>query len=517
MSQSHSAWQQLQKQAEQAGKLNIRELLNEPSRVAGYSIEFGGIYLDYSKHLVTDAILANLLTLAEEAAVSKRAHQMYDGEHINVSEDRAVLHTALRKPSPALPAEFIEHIHHEREKLKQISHAIRRGDWRSSTGESITDVIHIGIGGSDLGPRMVCAALAEFADGPACHFIANVDGAEVLSLIRSLNAATTLVIIASKTFTTAETLRNAETVLAWFASELQLAQPQASQHCIGVTGDVNKAREFGIPESQILTFRDAIGGRYSLWSSIGLPICISTGFDCFVELLEGGAAMDEHFLNAPAGENMPVILGLLGIWYNNFLKAQTHAIIPYCQRLGLLVDYIQQVDMESNGKSATIDGQAVIGETGPIIWGQTGTNSQHAFFQLLHQGSKLIPVDFIGLAEDNLSNEAHHTLLLTNMIAQAEALMVGRESPDPNRSHPGNRPNSTLLLDALTPRNLGMLLALYEHKVFVQGCIWRINSFDQWGVELGKALARDMMSGRGDHDPSTLALKARAGLTRQAD
>jgi glucose-6-phosphate isomerase len=506
-------WAKLQALAANANSINIAEQLNIPGRLDSLSVDLGRLYVDLSKHAVTEEILKLLLDLAEKSQVLDHARQMITGHPINVSENRQALHMGLRNPAAPLPDEFIEHVKDEQAKLDSLSSQIRNGSWTGITGEPITDVINIGIGGSDLGPKMVVHALREFHTGPKVHFISNVDGAEILSLLKTLNAASTLVVVSSKTFTTAETLLNAQTALAWLEAELNLDNSRSTAHCIAITNDREKAQAFGVPDGQILTFADSIGGRYSVWSSIGFSICIALGFDNFKSFLAGGAQVDHHFLNSPPEKNVPLLMGLIGIWYNNFLKAQTHAVIPYCERLGLFVDHLQQLDMESNGKSSTLEGGPVELETGPIVWGQTGTNGQHAFFQLLHQGTKLVPVDFIGTIHDELSKPEHHRVLLANMIAQSEALMTGQNNADPHQQYPGNRPSSTLLLDKLDPESLGMLLALYEQKVFVQGVIWSINSFDQWGVELGKQLTNKILDGSTDHDPSTSVLLQKTGLS----
>lgn len=492
--------------------ISISDQFADDSRLARYSVTLEGLYLDVSKHLVTDTILEALLELAASTDVLARARQMIEGQQINTSEHRAALHMALRQESPSIPGDFPESAQSERDRMKIISGAIRNGEWCGVTGMPITDVINIGIGGSDLGPKMVCQALEEFSDGPTCHFISNVDGAEIFSLIKDLDAASTLIVISSKSFTTRETLLNAKTALEWLGDALALSRPQDSPHCIGITSDIDTATQFGIPASRLLVVDESIGGRYSVWSAVGLPICIATGYENFQAMLQGGAAMDAHFLGAPPNKNMPILMAMLGIWYNNFLNAETYAVIPYCQRLDLFVDYLQQLDMESSGKSATVAGTSTDINTGPVVWGQTGTNGQHAFFQLFHQGTKLIPIDFIGTVTDGLSNEEHHRVLLANMIAQSQALMTGKASEDRHQHYEGNKPSTTLLLDQLNPRTLGMLIALYEHKVFVQGTVWGINSFDQWGVELGKRLTDQILQGSVAHDPSTNALMKKAGF-----
>ncbi len=511
--QQSSAWQELSVLAQTIHEQRIMDMFADKDRVEKYGIEVPGIFLDYSKHLVSDAVLAALLRLAQEAGVQERLQRVYDGEVVNPTENRAALHLAIRQASPRLSVGLSQKIDEQKTNLARISDEIRTGVWSGMKGKPFTDLVNLGIGGSDLGPRMASSALREFRlpGAPACHFVSNVDAAEINHLLRQLQPETTLVIISSKSFRTAETLLNAKTCLAWLGKSI--TDPHCSPHCLAVTSNRQAALEFGLAEKQIVPLPDAIGGRYSLWSSMSLPLCISIGYDAFADMLAGGAAMDAHCLTAPLRDKMPVILGLLGIWYNNFLKAQSHAVIPYCQRLGLFVEYLQQLEMESNGKSTRLGGESLSWTTSPVIWGQTGTNSQHAFFQMLHQGTNLVPVDFIGLVHDETSLAEHHRMLLANMIAQSEALMLGRTSSRQHQHYPGNRPSSTLLLEALTPRTLGMLLALYEHKVFVQSVIWDINPFDQWGVELGKQLAVDLVGQDGTrHDPSTSNLMRRTGL-----
>ena len=505
-------WVKLQVLAADAKSINIKEQLNISGRLDRFSVDLGHLYVDLSKHAITEEILQLLLNLAEESQVIDHAREMISGDPINVSENRPALHTGLRHPAPHLPEVFTKHVKEEWTKLESLSNRVRNGTWTGVTGKPITDVINIGIGGSDLGPKMVVQALREFHTGPKVHFISNVDGAEILSLLKTLNAASTLIVVSSKTFTTAETLINAKTALTWLETELNLDKSQSRAQCIAITSNYRKAQAFGIANQQILTFPDSTGGRYSVWSSIGFPVCIALGFEHFKSFLAGGAQIDQHFLNSPPEKNAPLLMGLIGIWYNNFLGAQTHAVIPYCERLGLFVDHLQQLDMESNGKLSTLAGESVELETGSIVWGQTGTNGQHAFFQLLHQGTKRVPIDFIGTIHDELSNPAHHRVLLANMIAQSEALMTGQVNADLHQQCPGNRPSSTLLLDKLDPETLGMLLALYEQKVFVQGAVWSINSFDQGGVELGKQLTDKILGGSRDHDPSTSELLKKTGL-----
>jgi glucose-6-phosphate isomerase len=500
-----------------ATPITIKQLFsNDAERAEKYALMVGELRLDFSKNLIDDIIFEQLLNLANQSTLIAHRDAMFSGKAINTSEDRSVLHAALRAaPSDDTSAEGMQRAAQVENQLKAVEHIsneIRQGKWVGSTGKAITDIVNIGIGGSDLGPKMACTALEEFAHPTIdVHFISNVDGAQILSTLKKLNPETTLVSIASKTFTTQETMLNAKTAIQWFKDELGLENPKNTSHFIGLTANPSAAITYGIPENQILEFSDWVGGRYSLWSSIGLSIAVSIGFENFKQMLDGAREMDQHFQNAPLEKNMPVILGLLGIWYSNFLNAQSIAVIPYCERLGLLPSYLQQLDMESNGKSTSLDGKPVNYNTGPILWGQTGTNGQHAFFQLLHQGTRMAPIDFIAAVSDNLSNSEHHQVLLGNMLAQASALMEGQAAPEgeQHRFYSGNKPSNTLLLDQLSPKNFGALVALYEHKVFVQGSIWNINSFDQWGVELGKKMANNLLdkdSGASDMDPSTKAL-----------
>ncbi len=519
-----SAWKSLEQQAEKAQHQNISGFFDQnPSRSSQMSVQCGEIFLDYSKNLVSDETWQALLELANQSPLEQHRAAMFSGEKVNTTEGRAVLHGALRAEigdqrvaSAAVESDQrVTLVKQQLVDVELVSEKIRSGQWLGSTGKAITDVVNIGIGGSDLGPKLACSALQEFAHPDIkLHFISNVDGAEILTTLKKLNPETTLVALASKTFTTHETLLNAKTARNWFAETLGLENAQSTRHFVGLTANRANALAYGIPADQILEFAEWVGGRYSLWSSIGLSIAISIGFEKFVEMLAGAREMDLHFQQAPLAENMPVIIALLGIWYSNFLGAQSTAVIPYCERLLLLPSYLQQLDMESNGKSTTLNGDSIDYQTGAILWGQTGTNGQHAFFQLLHQGTRMVPVDFIAAAVDNLSNEEHHRVLLGNMLAQASALMCGQDAPDgePYRYYPGNKPSNTLLLDTLSPKNFGALIALYEHKVFVQGSIWNINSFDQWGVELGKKMANQLLasdnSGQAELDPSTTALFA---------
>ena len=497
-------WPRLESLAAAVRDIDCNQLLG-PERAANYRLEAAGLYLDYSRNLVTDEVMKALVELAEISPLSTHWEAMFRGEAINTTEERPVLHTALRAAPEDLQADGLGELSGEIEaqlqRIREISERIRAGEWLGVTGKPVRDVVNLGIGGSDLGPKLACEAVKEFAhEDVRCHFISNVDGEPIRSLLSALDPETTLVIVSSKSFTTQETLLNANTAATWFQESfregLGIDNPFASPHFIGITAAPEKAMQSGIPEDQLLLFGDWVGGRYSLWSSIGLTIAITAGYDNFARLLEGARQMDRHFRSAPPARNMPVILALLGLWYTNFLHAESHAVIPYCERLRHLPFYLQQLDMESNGKSVTFSGEQVSQATGPVVWGLTGTDGQHSFFQLLHQGTHLVPVDFIGIGEDELSSPEHHRVLLANMLAQSVALMEGKQSGNlPSwRNYPGNRPSNVLLLDRLTPKSLGALIALYEHKVFVQGSLWNINSFDQWGVELGKELARQLLN-----------------------
>ena len=512
------AWQQLEHLAGESQQVLISNLCDDPERYRSYSLDIpsgagGWLHADLSRHLVTDEVRGALTQLAQAVGVADRRDAMFRGEQINESEGRAVLHTALRNQAAGDQAR--EDFAADRRAMANLCRKFDAG-WVSATGKRITDLINIGIGGSDLGPKMASLALRDLARPDLrCHFISNVDGAEIHHLLKGLDPECTAIVISSKTFTTSETLLNADTAMNWLAAAIpQLAsEPARSPQVFGVTANPAAASALGVPDEQILRFDESIGGRYSLWSAIGLPLALSIGFDNFTELQAGAAVMDEHFLTAPPASNLPMLMALIGVWYNNFIRWRSQAVVPYCQRLSLLVDYLQQLEMESNGKSASLDNQPVSVHTAPVLWGQTGTNGQHAFFQMLHQGTEPVPVDFIGLVNDASSEPRHHQALKANMLAQAEALMRGRSSDSPHTHYPGNRPSTVILLDTLTPRTLGMLLALYEHKVFVQGCIWNINSFDQWGVELGKDLAGRIMQGASETGSQGFtALLKRAGL-----
>ncbi|MCE8026026.1 glucose-6-phosphate isomerase [Billgrantia aerodenitrificans] len=492
-------WQALQRLQQATAQDRISDYFAaDPQRFDKMSLRVGGLFLDYSKHHVSEAVLAKLLELADHSALVQRRAQMFSGDIINVTEDRPVLHTALRNlgegPLMVDGKDVMPEIQRTREQIRLFSEAVRSGEWRGYSGERIRDVVNIGIGGSDLGPNMACRALLKYRHSELnFHFVSNVDGTHIQKVLKRLDPATTLFIVSTKTFSTQETLLNAKTARRWFLDNAGEGA-DVGAHFVAASTNSKAAMEFGIREENVFEFWAWVGGRYSMWSSIGLPIALSIGFDGFMEMLEGAYAMDQHFIEAPNARNMPVLMALIGIWYINFLGAETQAIVPYDQALHQLPAFLQQLDMESNGKSVDIFGHPVNYKTGPIVWGQTGSNGQHAFFQLLHQGTRYVPIDFIASLKPEPGVEEHHFALLTNMLAQANAFMMGSQEGsqlDPY-SCPGNRPSSVLLLDELTPRNLGALIALYEHKVFVQGVIWNINSFDQWGVQLGKRIAGEI-------------------------
>ena len=510
-------WKALQSHAEEIKKIHMRDLFADETRFEQMSIDHHGlgILLDYSKNIATAETLTLLRSLAESTGVRKQTANMFSGEKINWTEDRAVLHTALRNRvnSPILVdgKDIMPGINTVLGKMKQFSEAVRNGHWKGTTGKAITDVVNIGIGGSDLGPVMVCTALQHYADGPAVHFVSNVDGTDMAETLKRVDPETTLFLVASKTFTTQETMTNAHTARNWLVGAL--GEHAVSNHFAAMSTNAAAVSAFGIDTANMFEFWDFVGGRYSLWSAIGLSIAIRIGFDRFEELLDGAHAMDQHFLNSPAEENLPLTLAMLGIWYNNFFGAQTYALLPYDQYLSRFAAYFQQGDMESNGKTTDRDGHRVDYETGPVIWGEPGTNGQHAFYQLIHQGTKLIPADFIGFVNTLNPVGDHHAKLMANFFAQTEALAFGSTAgeKEPHRNFEGNKPTNSILIDKLTPRSLGSLIALYEHKIFVQGVVWNINSFDQWGVELGKVLAGvilpELEQGKSTgHDCSTAGL-----------
>jgi len=489
---------------------HLRDLFaQDPARGERLTAEGAGLYLDYSKNRVTDETLTLLLNLARETGVTAKRDAMFAGEKINVTEDRAVLHTALRAPAGATVLvdghNVVPDVHEVLGRMADFADQVRAGTWLGHTGKPLKNIVNIGIGGSDLGPVMAYEALKHYAQRDlTLRFVSNVDGTDLTEKTRDLDPAETLVIVSSKTFTTQETMANARSARAWLLAALG-DESAVARHFVAVSTNAEAVQKFGIDTANMFGFWDWVGGRYSMDSAIGLSLMLAVGPDGFHELLAGFHAMDEHFRTAPLEQNLPVLLGLLGIWYNNFFDAQSHAVLPYDQYLAYFPAYLQQLDMESNGKHITLDGQTVDYQTGPVIWGQPGTNGQHAFYQLIHQGTKLIPCDFIGFCQtlNPLPLEGgapHHDLLMANVFAQTEALAFGKTLDQvleegvpadlaPHRVFDGNRPTNTILADRLTPHTLGALIALYEHKVFVQGAVWNINSFDQWGVELGKVLA----------------------------
>ncbi|MGX9687249.1 glucose-6-phosphate isomerase [Deinococcus wulumuqiensis] len=499
------AWQALEDHYYEVQGLHLRDLFAaDPQRGERLSAEGAGLYLDYSKHRVTDETLRLLLALADEAGVARKRDAMFAGEKINVTEGRAVLHTALRAPRDTVievdGKNVVPDVHEVLERMSAFAERVRGGEWLGFTGQPIKNIVNIGIGGSDLGPVMAYEALRPYAQRDlTVRFVSNIDGTDLTEKVRDLDPAQTLFIVSSKTFTTQETMTNAHSARAWLLSSLK-DEAATARHFVAVSTNAEAVQKFGIDTANMFGFWDWVGGRYSMDSAIGLSVMVAVGTDHFRELLAGFHDMDEHFRTAPTGENLPLLMGLLGIWYNNFFGAETLAVLPYDQSLAYFPAYLQQLDMESNGKHVTLGGAEVDYQTGPVVWGQPGTNGQHAFYQLIHQGTKLIPCDFIGFCRSHHPLPPHHDLLMANVFAQTEALAFGKTleqvleggvAPDiaPHRVFEGNRPTSTILADQLTPRVLGALIALYEHKVFVQGAVWDINSFDQWGVELGKVLA----------------------------
>ena len=513
-------WDKLERLAVATGPDRIADYFSsDPQRFEKMSLRLDGLFLDYSKNKISDAVFAALLQLAEHSPLQQRRAQMFSGDIINVTENRPVLHTALRnreaRPVVVNGEDVMPDIEAGLQKLKRFSEQVRNGEWLGHTGKPVRNVVNIGIGGSDLGPNMVCRALLHCQHpGLGFHFISNVDGQHIKKVLRQLDPETTLFIVSTKTFSTQETLLNANSAKRWFLAKSGASEADIGHHFVAVSTNIDAAMDFGIRGDCVFEFWAWVGGRYSLWSSIGLPIALSIGYDRFIELLEGAYSMDQHFQSAPLARNMPVVMALIGIWYINFLGAETQAIIPYDQAMHQFPSFLQQLDMESNGKSVDMDGKVVSYATGPIVWGETGSNGQHAFFQLLHQGTRFVPIDFIASLRPDEETANHHFALLTNMLAQANAFMNGDagEGKQEFASCLGNRPSNVLLLDELSPHNLGALIALYEHKIFVQGAIWNINSFDQWGVELGKRLASDISSNiehkSTEYDESTQGLMA---------
>ena len=525
-----SAWGALERHYELVKTLHLRQLFAEdPERGERLALEAAGVYLDFSKNRITDETVRLLIQLAQESGLRDRIEAMFRGDNINVTENRAVLHVALRSPRAATimhdGKNVVPEVHAVLDKMADFALRVRSGSWQGHTGKRIRNVINIGIGGSDLGPVMAYEALLHYSDRALnFRFVSNVDGTDLAEAVRALDPAETLFIVSSKTFSTLETMTNARSARSWLLAGMKLDERSIAKHFVAVSTSAEEVAKFGIDTANMFGFWDWVGGRYSMDSAIGLSTMLAIGPDNFRAMLGGFHDMDEHFRSAPFEGNLPVLLGLLALWYNNFFGAQTVAVLPYEQYLKRFPAYLQQLTMESNGKHVTLDGARVNYDTGPIYWGEPGTNGQHSFYQLIHQGTRLIPCDFIAFARTLNPLGRQHDMLLANVFAQAEALAFGKTShqvkaegtPDrlvPHRLFEGNRPSNTLLLEALTPAALGKLVALYEHSVFSQGTIWRIDSFDQWGVELGKALAQRIIpelesatEPELDHDSSTNAL-----------
>ena len=539
-SPKRSAWSALASHHNAASKLHLRQLFaDDPKRGQRMTVEAVGLYLDYSKNRVTDETLTLLAQLAEESGLRARIEAMFRGDKINITEKRAVLHVALRAPKDASilvdGKNVIPEVHAVLDKMADFSNRIRSGAWTGHTGKRIRNVINIGIGGSDLGPVMAYEALKHYSQRDMTfRFVSNIDGTDFAEAVRDLDPAETLFIVSSKTFTTLETMTNAHTARAWSLAGLGGDEQSVAKHFVAVSTNATEVSKFGIDTANMFGFWDWVGGRYSMDSAIGLSTMVAIGPDNFRAMLDGFHQMDEHFRTAPFEANLPVIMGLLSVWYNDFFGAQTVAVLPYEQYLKRFPAYLQQLTMESNGKHVTLQGKAVARDTGPIYWGEPGTNGQHSFYQLIHQGTRLIPCDFIAFAKPLNTVGRHHDILLANVFAQTEALAFGKTpeqvkaegTPDwlvPHRVFEGNRPSNTILADKLTPETLGKLVALYEHSVFTQGALWNIDSFDQWGVELGKVLAQriipEIESGPEpmlNHDSSTNTLIRRYRKLKEA-
>jgi len=537
------AWIALQSHYHQSQNDSLREAFKrDTNRFNKFSVSFNDILFDYSKNRITDQTLPLLIDLANHVELNEKIEAMFSGEKINTTEHRAVLHTALRNrsnhPVYVDGHDVMPEINRVLAKMRTFCASVRSGDWKGYTGKAITDIVNIGIGGSGLGPKMVSTALKPYSsDTLNVHYVSNIDQTNIVEILKPLSAETTLFIVASKVFSTQETMMNAKSAKKWFLDRTKDPLTIA-KHFVAISTHAENVAKFGIDTNNMFEFWDWVGGRYSLWSAVGLSIALYIGMDNFEELLLGAHEADLHFRNTPYEQNVPVIMGLLGIWYNNFFNAESHALLPYDQSLCYFADYFQQGDMESNGKSITLQGEKVDYSTGPIIWGQPGTNGQHAFFQLIHQGTKLIPCDFLAAANSHYKLPEHHDILISNFLAQPEALMNGitaeevkrklspAEQSDPvlvsSKVFDGNKPSSSFLFKKLTPKTLGTLLAFYEHKIFVQGAIWNINSFDQMGVELGKVLARVILpelqnnDNITSHDCSTNALINRYKQLRES-
>jgi glucose-6-phosphate isomerase len=531
-------WEALAAHAEKLREVHLRTLFaDDPYRGESLRAEAGDLFVDYSKHRLTVETLKLLVALADRAGLRRRVDAMFRGEVVNPTEGRPALHVALRAPRGATLLvdghNVVPDVHAVLDRMADLADRVRSGGWKGHTGSRIRAVVNIGIGGSDLGPAMAYEALKDYSDrSMVFRFVSNVDATALREATHDLDPAETLFVVSSKTFTTVETLTNARSAREWVVGAL--GEEAVARHFVAVSTNAGRVQEFGIDPANMFEFWDWVGGRYSLDSAIGLSLMVAIGPNRFREMLDGFRSVDEHFRTATWGRNLPVLLGLIGVWYINFLGAETHAVLPYSQYLQRLPDYLQQLDMESNGKSVTLAGEPVSWATGPVVWGTPGTNGQHAYFQLLHQGTRLVPCDLIGFLEPNHELGRHHELLIANLFAQAEALAFGRTAEEveaagappelvPHRTFAGNRPSTVILARRLTPRVLGELIALYEHKVFTQGVVWGVNSFDQWGVELGKALA-DRIVGeleaesepRLTHDSSTTALIRRFRAARRS-
>ena len=526
-------WQAVQGHAEKFSSVHLRELFDsDPRRGERLTAQVADLYVDYSKNLVTDEVLTALIALADRAKLRERTAAMFAGEHINVTEDRAVLHTALRLPRDATLVvdgqDVVRDVHEVLDRMGAFTDRVRSGEWTGATGQRIRTVVNIGIGGSDLGPVMAYEALKAYADaGLECRFISNIDPTDLYAKTHDLDPASTLFVIVSKTFGTQETLTNATEARNWLLAGLGGDATAVARHFVAVSTNAQRVADFGIDTDNMFGFWDWVGGRYSLPSAVGLSVMLAVGKERFAELLAGYHAVDEHFRTAPLERNVPALLGLLNVWYDTFLGAQSHAVLPYSQYLHRFAAYLQQLTMESNGKHVRLDGSGVDYQTGEVFWGEPGTNGQHAFYQLIHQGTKLIPADFIGFAVPNHDTGEMHDLFMSNFFAQTSALAFGRTAEQieaegvpaaivPHKVMPGNHPTTTILAEKLTPGVLGQLIAVYEHATFTQGTIWEINSFDQWGVELGKVMANQLapqltapQAADGGNDSSTDALIAR--------
>ena len=515
----YPVWKKLCEHQENVATLHMRDLFaRDPKRFDKYSLKFSDLLLDYSKHRMTDETLPLLMQMAREANIEGWRDRMFVGEKINITEDRAVLHTALRNRSntPVLVdgKDVMPEVNAVLKHMREFSEQVRSGKWLGYTGKRITDIVNIGIGGSDLGPVMACNALAPYGHADLnMHFVSNIDGAHLMLALNKCKPETTLFIVASKTFTTQETMTNATSSRTWFLDAAK-DNKHVAKHFVALSTNEKAVKEFGIDTANMFAFWDWVGGRYSLWSAIGLSIALWVGMDNFEAMLAGGHEMDNHFKSAPLEQNMPVILAMIGVWYNNFFHADTHAILPYDQGMARFPAYMQQADMESNGKFICRDGNRVKYKTGPVVWGEAGTNGQHAFYQLIHQGKQIVPADFLMPVHSHykVNGGKHHKILMANFLAQTQALMLGKTTDEaraelikqglsgdaleallPHKTFEGNRPTTSIMFDTLTPNTLGKLIALYEHKIFVQGIIWDINSFDQWGVEYGKQIAQQIL------------------------